>query len=594
MKQTFPKSVARFLALWLCMTLTLPNPSFAMRAQGVDDPQGAARSGLEEHLKEGDPVPPASLQNAPPATAGLEEVQFSQGGVDWYEPKLTLAIFDAYRSIPGEETRLAERLSSGKYKLVAVAPPLSTSPEELKWITWRGPQPDDLHRVEILKDWAREILKAVRDGINPKSFQGRQWVLHLVEADSEKGPTLVFLPRLAGGLEEPLPETIAELLEGLVLPENYAQRWVGWTKLSLERGNGITTTEQLLSMSREEVERLPNLDPPALEVIRLALGRYNQRLRTRKEMVEGLSTSPASTGVEEQRAQFALPVEFEEEFRRVLAGEIGTHPAVVWGVNFLTGLIGSDKGVQRAMENHQLGYMALLKSDFQAARMYFSPAHSGWQDINFYLLERQEQTGDAVEREGLGWVLGVLGAARDNALYGKNYATPRRPIIELDGLEEPTPAGLEERAVVGETTGRTTGRLISVAVENRVLILGPGAIGVLSAASRLVPTDASAIPVVVIVENARQAERVKAWALELTLLSVEVIDASLPPYNGDVDEALRLLSRYYASERGMTPIVARTLQDLPEIARFLGVPEPEIPAWVAGLEVLQDLERHNL
>lgn len=157
-------------------------------------------------------------------------------------------------------------------------------------------------------------------------------------------------------------------------------------------------------------------------------------------------------------------------------------------------------------------------------------------------------------------------------------------------------AGLEERTAVEEqpVPAAETNRLASVAVENKVLILGPKAIGVLQAASHLVPTDVSAIPVVVVVENARQAEQVKAWALDLPLLSVTVVNASLPPYNGSVETALEMTFRYYASEKGMSPIVARTLEDLPEIAAFLGVPEAEGFLREEALKAQQDLESRNL
>lgn len=77
-------------------------------------------------------------------------------------------------------------------------------------------------------------------------------------------------------------------------------------------------------------------------------------------------------------------------------------------------------------------------------------------------------------------------------------------------------------------------------------------------------------------------------------MSVKTVDASFPPYGGDVEKALETTRRYYASEKGMSAIVARTLDDLPEIARLLGMPEPEAFARQAGLEALQDLERHNL
>ena len=176
------------------------------------------------------------------------------------------------------------------------------------------------------------------------------------------------------------------------------------------------------------------------------------------------------------------------------------------------------------------------------------------------------------------------------------------PIEHIPGVPLRLPSranrtGLEERAaVVQEAPAPTAGRsrLTSVAVENHVLILGPGAIGVLTAASHLVPTDASAIPIVVVAENARQADQVKAWALDLPLLSVEVIDASLPTYGGDVEKALQMTIRYYAGEKGMSPIVARTLADLPEVARLLGVPEPEAFVREAELQAQQDLARHNL
>ncbi len=156
--------------------------------------------------------------------------------------------------------------------------------------------------------------------------------------------------------------------------------------------------------------------------------------------------------------------------------------------------------------------------------------------------------------------------------------------------------GMEEGATVQERPAQATAtnRLASVAVENKVLILGPQAIGVLAAAAHLVPTDASSIPVAVVVENARQADYVKAWALDLPLVSLEVVDASLPAYGGDVERALEMTRRYYASEKGMAPIIARTLDDLPEIARLLGVPEPEAFARQAMLEAQRDLERHNL
>ena len=101
------------------------------------------------------------------------------------------------------------------------------------------------------------------------------------------------------------------------------------------------------------------------------------------------------------------------------------------------------------------------------------------------------------------------------------------------------------------------------------------------------------MPIVVVVENARQADKVKAWARDL-FLSVEVINASFPPYDGDVKKALEMTRRYYLSEKGKTPIVAETLDDLPEIARLLGVPEPEAFAREAELEALQDLESRNL
>lgn len=88
-----------------------------------------------------------------------------------------------------------------------------------------------------------------------------------------------------------------------------------------------------------------------------------------------------------------------------------------------------------------------------------------------------------------------------------------RRIVNQHVLDRLT-TGLEEAtAVVREAGGNATAernRLVSVAMENRVLILGPQAIGALTAFSRLVPTDGSSIPVVVVVENRRQAKRVKA------------------------------------------------------------------------------------
>lgn len=82
--------------------------------------------------------------------------------------------------------------------------------------------------------------------------------------------------------------------------------------------------------------------------------------------------------------------------------------------------------------------------------------------------------------------------------------------------------------------------------------------------------------------------------MELPLLSVQVVNASLSPYDGDVKKALEMTRNYYASEQGIMPIVVETLDDLPEIARLLGVPEPEAFAEQAKLEALRDLERHNL
>lgn len=146
--------------------------------------------------------------------------------------------------------------------------------------------------------------------------------------------------------------------------------------------------------------------------------------------------------------------------------------------------------------------------------------------------------------------------------------------------------GLEETATVKN-------RLVPVALDNRVLILGPKALGILKAASYFQPTDVSAMPIVVVAENARQADNIRAWARDL-FLSVEVVNAALPPYDGDVKKALEMTRGYYLSEKGMSPIVAETLDDLPEIARLLGVPEPEAFARQAELEALQDLESRNL
>ncbi len=144
-----------------------------------------------------------------------------------------------------------------------------------------------------------------------------------------------------------------------------------------------------------------------------------------------------------------------------------------------------------------------------------------------------------------------------------------------------------------EETTTVKSRIIPVALENRVLILGPKALGILKAASYFQPTDVSAMPIVVVAENARQADNVRTWARDL-FLSVEVVNASLPPYDGDVKKALEMTRGYYQNEKGMTPMVAETLDDLPEIARLLGVPESEVFARQVELEALQDLESRNL
>ncbi|MBI3322640.1 MAG: HEAT repeat domain-containing protein [Candidatus Omnitrophica bacterium] len=155
--------------------------------------------------------------------------------------------------------------------------------------------------------------------------------------------------------------------------------------------------------------------------------------------------------------------------------------------------------------------------------------------------------------------------------------------------------GLEEETVEQEV--ERIG-VVEVAVENKMLILGPEAAGILQLASHVRPSDTPALPIVVVVENADQRVAVERWAQDL-MVNVEIIDVStgiyaLAPYNGNVDIVLRDLARYYASEKGMVPMVARTLSDLLEVTTFLGIPQAQFFAYQVQMEIREDLERYNL
>ncbi|MBI3318231.1 MAG: hypothetical protein HYZ90_03665 [Candidatus Omnitrophica bacterium] len=213
----------------------------------------------------------------------------------------------------------------------------------------------------------------------------------------------------------------------------------------------------------------------------------------------------------------------------------------------------------------------------------------------FLAVQMDMPFGDDQILEGIQWeeVSHLLGEGRGLNLEGQR--TVALEFIQRAKALVGLAAGMEEAMALTETPEPVAAadRFVPVAVENKVLILGPRALGALKAASYLKPTDAPVLPIVLVVENADQKDKVKAWARDLLLPIEEVVDASLL-YGGDAEKALKAVSRYYASERGMSPIVARTLKDLPEIARLLGVPEPEAFARQAEFEALRDLASYNL
>ena len=112
------------------------------------------------------------------------------------------------------------------------------------------------------------------------------------------------------------------------------------------------------------------------------------------------------------------------------------------------------------------------------------------------------------------------------------------------------------------------------------------------------PAGGQDLTIAAVVRDAEQKAKVERWAKD-EMLTVKVVDLSsgiyaLPPYNGNEEAVLLSLARYYAGEKGMSPIVARTLNDLLEVTLFLGIPNAQLLAVQAGLEAWQDLERYNL
>lgn len=115
----------------------------------------------------------------------------------------------------------------------------------------------------------------------------------------------------------------------------------------------------------------------------------------------------------------------------------------------------------------------------------------------------------------------------------------------------------------------------SVVAAQKVVILGPEALRALEVLALIRPADGRPIPVVAIVENARQAAAAHA---DLEALGYAPEDAgrwiiNLAERGITVREAVADASAHYLAQ-GWHPLVVRTLDALEEVARFLGVPEP--------------------
>ncbi len=150
---------------------------------------------------------------------------------------------------------------------------------------------------------------------------------------------------------------------------------------------------------------------------------------------------------------------------------------------------------------------------------------------------------------------------------------------------EPSAGGLEEKAEGGLL------EIPSVVEAKKVLILAPEALRMLGALAWLQPADGQPIPLVALAENADQAGEIRRWASDLGL-NAEVIDVSAAPYEGNVPQALQMISRYYASENGLIPLVVRDLEALLEVAKFLGVAEPESFARMAEAAISEQVGQY--
>ncbi len=132
-------------------------------------------------------------------------------------------------------------------------------------------------------------------------------------------------------------------------------------------------------------------------------------------------------------------------------------------------------------------------------------------------------------------------------------------------------AGLEENGVAE----RVMVEVPSAVEAKKVVILAGEALRMLGALARLAPADGQPIPLVALASDAEQAQEVRTWAQDL-MLEVDVIDISSGAYGATLAEAAQNVSRFYASEKGMTLEVALTLEDLLKVAKFLLVPQAEL------------------